>query len=229
MADRGSFFEIGALWGTDQVVGLRPLRRPPGRRARLRQPPRQRRGDDGRRLRQADPPPRPVRPVPPPGRSTSSTTPASPSGSSTRSPARSARAATWMVAFAQVQRADLHRAHAAQLRRRRQQPGDADARSRTCGSPGRRPTSAASRPRAASRRPTSASSPRPPTRSRCAPSSNARIESVRGPIGPLNRFQMEEMIDPRDTRRLICEWIPTATKVATAPLRLASRPQGYRP
>src|SRR5262249_41527068 len=29
---------------------------------------------------------------------------------------------------------------------------------------------------------------------------NARIESVRGPIGPLNRFEIEEMIDPRDTR-----------------------------
>jgi acetyl-CoA carboxylase carboxyltransferase component len=36
---------------------------------------------------------------------------------------------------------------------------------------------------------------------------NARIESARGPIGPLNRFQIEEMIDPRDTRRLICEWV----------------------
>ena len=24
-------------------------------------------------------------------------------------------------------------------------------------------------------------------------------------------------------------WVPTATKVATAPLRLDSRPQGYRP
>ena len=58
---------------------------------------------------------------------------------------------------------------------------------------------------------------------------NARIESVRGPIGPLNRFQMEELVDPRDTRRLICEWVPTATKVATAPLRLDRRPQGYRP
>ena len=29
-------------------------------------------------------------------------------------------------------------------------------------------------------------------------------------IGPLNRFQMEEMIDPRDTRRLICEWAENA-------------------
>ena len=29
----------------------------------------------------------------------------------------------------------------------------------------------------------------------------ARIESARGPVGPLNKFQIEEMIDPRDTRR----------------------------
>ena len=40
---------------------------------------------------------------------------------------------------------------------------------------------------------------------------NARIESARGPIGPLNRFQIEEMIDPRDTRRCICEWVRPAT------------------
>ena len=33
---------------------------------------------------------------------------------------------------------------------------------------------------------------------------NARIESAHGPIGPLNRFQIEELIDPRDTRRYIC-------------------------
>ena len=58
---------------------------------------------------------------------------------------------------------------------------------------------------------------------------DARIESVRGPIGPLNRFQLEELIDPRDTRRLLAEWIPIATRVATAPHRLRPRPQGYRP
>src|SRR5204863_127373 len=39
---------------------------------------------------------------------------------------------------------------------------------------------------------------------------NARIESVRGPIGALNKFQTEELIDPRDTRRLACEWVGTA-------------------
>jgi acetyl/propionyl-CoA carboxylase alpha subunit/acetyl-CoA carboxylase carboxyltransferase component len=58
---------------------------------------------------------------------------------------------------------------------------------------------------------------------------NARIESARGPIGPLNRFQMEEMIDPRDTRRWICDWIETAWKIVTQPARLGPRPLGFRP
>jgi acetyl-CoA carboxylase carboxyltransferase component len=57
----------------------------------------------------------------------------------------------------------------------------------------------------------------------------ARIESVRGPIGPLNRFQMEEMIDPRETRAWICEWIETAWRIATQPDRLGPRPLGFRP
>ncbi len=58
---------------------------------------------------------------------------------------------------------------------------------------------------------------------------NARIESVRGPIGPLNRFQIEELIDPRDTRRLICEWVPTAFKVASQPAKLVPRALQFRP
>ena len=58
---------------------------------------------------------------------------------------------------------------------------------------------------------------------------NARIESARGPIGPLNRFQMEEMIDPRDTRRWICDWMDAAWRVTTQPTRLGSRPLGFRP
>jgi acetyl-CoA carboxylase carboxyltransferase component len=41
----------------------------------------------------------------------------------------------------------------------------------------------------------------------------ARIESARGPIGPLNKFQMEEMIDPRDTRRYVCEWLKLACQI----------------
>jgi acetyl/propionyl-CoA carboxylase alpha subunit/acetyl-CoA carboxylase carboxyltransferase component len=58
---------------------------------------------------------------------------------------------------------------------------------------------------------------------------NARIESVRGPLGPLSRFQIEEIIDPRDTRRLICEWVETAYRLVAQPARLVSRPLQFRP
>ena len=58
---------------------------------------------------------------------------------------------------------------------------------------------------------------------------NARIESARGPVGPLSRFQFEEMIDPRDTRRLVCEWVETAYKVVSQPARLVPRALQFRP
>jgi acetyl-CoA carboxylase carboxyltransferase component len=58
---------------------------------------------------------------------------------------------------------------------------------------------------------------------------NARIESVRGPIGPLNRFEIEEMIDPRDTRRLVCEWIADAYRIIAQPSRLVPRALQFRP
>ena len=57
----------------------------------------------------------------------------------------------------------------------------------------------------------------------------ARIEAARGPIGPLNRFQIEEMIDPRDTRRLICDWIEGAYRVVNRPAQLVPRPIAFRP
>ncbi len=58
---------------------------------------------------------------------------------------------------------------------------------------------------------------------------NARIESARGPVGPLNKFQIEEMIDPRDTRRLVCEWVEVAYKVVAQPARLVPRALQFRP
>jgi acetyl/propionyl-CoA carboxylase alpha subunit/acetyl-CoA carboxylase carboxyltransferase component len=58
---------------------------------------------------------------------------------------------------------------------------------------------------------------------------NARIESARGPIGPLNKFQMEEMIDPRETRRWVCEWVENAWRIISQPARLAPRALGFRP
>lgn len=57
----------------------------------------------------------------------------------------------------------------------------------------------------------------------------ARIESARGPVGPLNRFQMEEMIDPRDTRRYVCEWVEAAYRLISQPSRLGPRPLQFRP
>jgi acetyl/propionyl-CoA carboxylase alpha subunit/acetyl-CoA carboxylase carboxyltransferase component len=58
---------------------------------------------------------------------------------------------------------------------------------------------------------------------------NARIESARGPIGPLNRFQMEEMIDPRDTRRWVCEWVENAYRIVSQPGGLGPRAIQFRP
>ncbi len=57
----------------------------------------------------------------------------------------------------------------------------------------------------------------------------ARIESARGPIGPLSRFQLEEMIDPRDTRSLICEWLDSAWKIVSQPARQKPRSVRFRP
>jgi len=58
---------------------------------------------------------------------------------------------------------------------------------------------------------------------------NARIEGARGPIGPLNRFQIEEMIDPRDTRRLVCEWVENAYRIVRQPAGLVPRALQFRP
>src|SRR3954470_6163059 len=57
----------------------------------------------------------------------------------------------------------------------------------------------------------------------------ARIESARGPLGPLSKFQLEEMIDPRDTRAMVCDWVRTAYRVASQPARLTARSIQFRP
>jgi acetyl-CoA carboxylase carboxyltransferase component len=57
----------------------------------------------------------------------------------------------------------------------------------------------------------------------------ARIESVRGPLGPLSKFQMEEMIDPRDTRAMVCDWAEMAYRVVSHPDYLGPRALQFRP
>ena len=58
---------------------------------------------------------------------------------------------------------------------------------------------------------------------------NARIESARGPLGPLSRFQIEEIIDPRDTRALVCEWVESAYRIVAHTARLGPRSLQFRP
>ncbi|MCY4657196.1 MAG: hypothetical protein OXC80_10320, partial [Gammaproteobacteria bacterium] len=57
----------------------------------------------------------------------------------------------------------------------------------------------------------------------------ARIESARGPLGPLSRFQIEEMIDPRDTRKYICDWVVMAYRIISQSDRLGQRALQFRP
>ena len=57
----------------------------------------------------------------------------------------------------------------------------------------------------------------------------ARIESARGPIGPLSRFQVEEMIDPRDTRPMVCDWVEHAYRYISLPDQLGPRAIRFRP
>mmetsp|Transcript_36621 Transcript_36621/g.65148 ORF Transcript_36621/g.65148 Transcript_36621/m.65148 type:complete len:472 (+) Transcript_36621:3-1418(+) len=57
----------------------------------------------------------------------------------------------------------------------------------------------------------------------------ARIESARGPLGPLSKFQIEEIIDPRDTRRRICEWVEIAYHIVSKAASLGPRSLQFRP
>ena len=42
-------------------------------------------------------------------------------------------------------------------------------------------------------------------------------------------YTVHEIIDPRDTRRLVCEWVETAYRFVTQPARLALRVLQFRP
>ena len=55
----------------------------------------------------------------------------------------------------------------------------------------------------------------------------SRIEAARGPQKPASRFQIQEIIDPRDTRIHICNWVKLAYRlVGTNP---KPRPLLFRP
>jgi acetyl-CoA carboxylase carboxyltransferase component len=57
----------------------------------------------------------------------------------------------------------------------------------------------------------------------------ARIESARGPVRPLNKFQLEEMIDPRATRKYVCDWVEIAYRILAQDGRRGPRALQFRP
>ena len=55
----------------------------------------------------------------------------------------------------------------------------------------------------------------------------ARLDAVRSPFRTAETFGVEKIIDPADTRRLLCEWVRDAWRVAAAQLGPPAR--GPRP
>ena len=57
----------------------------------------------------------------------------------------------------------------------------------------------------------------------------ARLDAVRSPFRTAERFIVEEIIDPRDTRPLLCDWAARAHELAAHDLAEGPRSRGLRP
>ena len=55
----------------------------------------------------------------------------------------------------------------------------------------------------------------------------ARFNSIRSPFRTAEAFGIEHLIDPRDTRPILCDWVELAYEVEST--RLGPRRRGYRP
>ena len=55
----------------------------------------------------------------------------------------------------------------------------------------------------------------------------AKLDSLRSPFRTAEAFGIEEIIDPRDTRPLACEWVKTAYDIL--PSQLGPKTRGFRP
>ncbi|HMY75355.1 MAG TPA: methylmalonyl-CoA carboxyltransferase, partial [Blastocatellia bacterium] len=67
-------------------------------------------------------------------------------------------------------------------------------------------------------------SPDPDTRRR---EIEAMLNELRSPFRTAEAFGIEEIIDPRDTRPLLCDWVETAYELL--PNRLGAHFRGCRP
>ena len=57
----------------------------------------------------------------------------------------------------------------------------------------------------------------------------ARLEAVRSPFRTAERFSVEEIIDPRDTRPLLCDWAERAHELIRHELHAGPKARGPRP
>jgi acetyl-CoA carboxylase carboxyltransferase component len=55
----------------------------------------------------------------------------------------------------------------------------------------------------------------------------AKLDGMRSPFRTAEAFGIEEIIDPRDTRPLLCEWVVTAYDLL--PAELGPKRRGCRP
>ena len=58
---------------------------------------------------------------------------------------------------------------------------------------------------------------------------DARLDAVRSPFRTAERFSVEEIIDPRDTRPLLCDWAERAHELVAQELHLGPKARGPRP
>jgi acetyl-CoA carboxylase carboxyltransferase component len=57
----------------------------------------------------------------------------------------------------------------------------------------------------------------------------ARLDAVRSPFRTAERFSIEEIIDPRDTRALLCDWAARAHELVRHELGAGPKARGPRP
>ena len=206
--------------------GARAPRRAAGRRAVLGPQPLRGRADR-RRVREAHALRRRVRPVPPAGRELRR-----PAGVRDRhrgraprhDPPRHARAGGRLPGDAcRGCRCWCARCSASRARRTARRTGS------TCATRGRRATGARCRSRAASRPPTGASWRRRTDPVALRAEIEERLNAVRSPFRTAERFGVEEIIDPRDTRPLLCDWAERAHELVRYELHAGPKRRGLRP
>jgi acetyl-CoA carboxylase carboxyltransferase component len=57
----------------------------------------------------------------------------------------------------------------------------------------------------------------------------ARLEAVTSPFRTAERFSVEEIIDPRDTRPILCDWAERAHEIVRLDAGVSPKTRGLRP